>query len=221
MHLDLFCDYFITDKSRRRLKTATFIMFLVLAAEKILSGTTAAYKGGVVDFYFSLTLLDIACVLIYISTAFLIRARVKYEYLVIPDFFLLAIKLCVIASEAVFLLTERNAAVTEKFSAAEHIIESVLFATFLICMFVGELSHGRHMPNFSSVCMNLLAICFPVTVLLETAKMIMAYEGHQNLYVAAFNFVKNVLSEAFLDVPYFLLILMVCLTTNKKEQTEE
>ncbi len=223
MDLDLFSDYFQTDKSRRRLKIATFIMFLVLAAEKILSGIGAVYRGGAVEFYFSLTLPDIACVVIYLSTALLIAARVGYSRLVIPDFFLLAIKLYVIAAETVFLLTARDATAVEIFSSAEHIVEAVLFSAFLICMFTGELSHGKRLPNFSSVCMNLLMICFPVTVLMEVGKVIIANEVHQNHFVTAFNFVKDVLGEAFLDLPYFLLILMVCLTAPRgyKEVGEE
>ncbi len=215
MDLELFSDFFASEKRQRSLKTATFLMFIMLALEKVISGTSAAYKNGTVVFDFSLEIVDLICIAIYVSTATLIALQVRYERLVIPDFFLLVVKLYIIIAETVFLLTNKTASFLEKFSAGEHIIEAVLFGAFLICMFIGELSHGKRMPNFSSVCMNLLMICFPMTVLLEIGKVIIENKVHLNHFVIVFNFVRDVLSEAFLDVPYFLLILMVCLTANK------
>lgn len=216
MDLDLFSDYFTTKERQHKLRNITMLMFFMLAAEKIISGMTLISTGGALRAGIeNIKVLDVICVIIYLSTAILIAARVRYERIVIPDFFLLGVKLIVIAEETVFLLTEKDAAFIDKFSAGEHILEAVLFGAFLICMFVGELSHGKKLPNFATVCMNLIMICFPVTVLLEIGKVIIAYEVHRNPYITMFNFVRDVLGEAFLDVPYFLLILMVCLTSNR------
>lgn len=212
MDLDHFSDYFKTAERQRKLKIATFIMFLLLAVEKQLSCVGAAVIEGKPQIISEITFPDVVSINIYIATAVLIAARVRYDRLVIPDFFLLGLKLCIIAEKSVFLITERDAAFLDKFSAVEYIIEAALFAAFLICMFTGELSHGKRMKNFSSVCMNLLMICLPVTVLLEVAKMIIAVADGQSRMLSGFNFVWGVLNETFLDVPYFLLILMVCLT---------
>lgn len=215
MDLDLFSDYFATHKRQHALRTATMIMFFMLAAEKLISSVGVTVSGGSLRLYSTINILDIICICIYISTAVLIIRRVGYDRLVIPDFFLLGVKLCIIVTDILFLLTQKDAPLIEKFSAGEHIIEAAIFAAFLICMFTGELSHGKRLPNFAHVCMNLLMICFPVTVLLEVGKVIIANEAHQNYYVTIFNFVRDVLGEAFLDVPYFMLILMVCLTNPR------
>jgi len=216
MDLDLFSDYFTTEKRQHGLRIITMLMFFMLAAEKILSGMTLISAGGALKVSIeNIKILDVVCVIIYLTTAVLIAAHVRYERIVIPDFFLLGVKLIVIAEETIFLLTERDASFLDKFSAGEHILEALLFAAFLICMFVGELSHGKKLPNFATVCMNLLAICFPITVLLEIGKVIIENNVHLSPYVIMFNFVRDVLGEAFLDIPYFLLILMVCLTANR------
>ncbi len=212
MDINLFSDYFKSAERQRKLKIVTFIMFLMLAVEKLLSCVGAAVIEGKPQIISEITFPDAVSINIYIATAVLIAAHVRYDRLVIPDFFLLGLKLSVIAEKSLFLITERDAAFLDKFSAVEYIIEAALFAAFLICMFIGELSHGRRLPNFSSVCMNLLMICLPVTVLLELGKMLLAAAEGQSRLLIGFNFVWGVLNETFLDVPYFLLILMVCLT---------
>lgn len=214
MDLDLFEGFFESEKRQRKLKTVTMIMFIALALEKLLSSVEAGFAGGRFTIYSDIDFLDIICINIYFATALLIGLKVRYDRLVIPDFFLLGVKLCIIATDVIFLIVCPGASLIEKFSAGEHIIEASLFAAFLICMFVGELSHGKRLPNFAHVCMNLLMICYPVTVLLEIGKLLIAERIHENHYITMFHFVRDVVGETFLDVPYFLLILMVSLTKH-------
>ncbi len=215
MDLDLFADYFSTSEQQRRLRRAVMIMFFALAFEKLLSGVDMKIENGAAVLYPAITFLDMVCVAIYLSTALLISRKVPYSRLVIPDFFLLGVKLWVIVSETVFLITKTGASALDRFSAVEHVTEAVLFAAFLVCMFTGELSHGKRLPNFANVCMNLLMVCLPVTVLMEAAKVFIANEARINEFIVGFHFVRDVLGEMFLDVPYFMLILMVSLVPDE------
>ena len=55
-----------------------------------------------------------------------------------------------------------------------------------------------------------LLLIFPTTVVIETIKALIEAEFFSYpVSVMTFNFVKAVSKEIFLDIPYFLLVLMV------------
>ncbi len=204
--------YFADLSRQRKLKIFTFAMFLALMIEKLLSGATAAYMGNDVHFYFSLSIKDVICAAIYLSTAFMLAVGVEYKYLLIPDFVLFAIKGFNIISGVTRIVTQSQIDIIAELSVIESIVESFLFAMFLLALFAGKLSHGKILPNFPVLCLRLLIFCFPVTVIFEIVKLVVATELHQYPFIVCFNFAKGVLNEAFLDLPYFLLVLTVCFT---------
>lgn len=211
MTKDKIKEYFLDIEKQKKLKKLTIIMFIALIIEKICSGATAVYNNGVIDFNFSLTSIDIVCVLIYISTTLLVAAEVKYKYIVIPDMILLGVKLFNIVY-GLFVLFYNDFTMDKTCAIVEKIIESVIFSVFLIILFIGKLSKGKYLSDFSIRCLRILMACFAITVVFEVVEIILAVENHKYLFLIVFDFIKGILNEGFLDMPYFLLVLTLCFT---------
>lgn len=197
--------------SQRRLWLWTLWMFAFLAVEKVLASSVTVSINGMLQFAFSPSAVDIICVAVYATMVILIAARVPYIYLLMPDFVLLFVKLYS-AIVATTVLAGGRPAVSETLGAVESALESVLFAMFLGVLLAGKLGHpqsriGRRYPLY---CMWLLLACLPVTVAFEIVKCVIAVEMHQYPIAVIFEFSKNVLGEALLDLPYYLMILMLC-----------
>ncbi len=197
--------------SQRRLWLWTLYMFAFLAIEKVLAATVTVSENGMWQCAFSLGAVDILCVAVYVTMVILIAARVPYIYLLMPDFVLLFVKIYTAIVSAASLVGGRPA-VSETISAVESALESVLFAMFLGVLLAGKLGHpqsriGRRYPLY---CMWLLLACLPVTVVFEIIKCVIGVEMHRYPLAVIFEFLKNVLGEALLDLPYYLMILMLC-----------
>ncbi len=210
---------FSKEKPAHDLRLFTFTMFLFLVVEKALSTATAIYQKGEIQISFSLKEIDIISILIYGSMAVLIALRVKYKFLLIPDFALLAVKIYTMVYAIGNLFSADYNTLLSTLSSIETLVESFLFAIFLLTLFAGKLLHTKHRfsQEYPFHCMRLLIFCFPVTVAFEIIKIFIATELHQYPFVIIFNFAKGVLNEAFLDLPYFLLVLLVCFVPQEKK----
>lgn len=206
---------------QQRLWLWTLWAFAFLAVEKVLVSTVTVGDNGTWQFAFSLGVVEILCVAVYVTMVILIAARVPYIYLLMPDFVLLFLKLYS-AIAATTVLVGGRPAVNETLGAVESALESVLFAMFLGVLLAGKLGHpqsriGRRYPLY---CMWLLLACLPVTVAFEIVKCVIAVEMHQYPLAVIFEFSKNVLGEALLDLPYYLMILMLCFVPQPHKEKQ-
>lgn len=215
-------ELFHSARRQQQLWQWTRWMFVFLAVEKVLSGAVAVYEERQLHFAFSLGDVDLICIAVYAAVAILITLRVRYTYLLFPDFVLFGVKIYT-AAAAVVTLFKGGMIVTDTLAAVETTAESVLFASFLAVLFWGKLSHahGRITRRYPLYCARLLIACFVVTVLFEVVKCVAAVELHQYPFVVAFNFVKGVLGETLLDAPYYLLLTMLCFVPQKHGHTQE
>ena len=194
----------------KHMNTVTFIMFILLAFEKIASGATMRLDAGRTFFDFTFSFADIVQLLVYISMAVLIWQRVNQKYLLIPDFVLLCIKLYAAVSGLVTLLGVHYSNLLGELSVLEKTVESLLFSAFLIALFAGKLSHGKRLPAYCPiVCLAVLSLCVPVTVVFEVLKFYVEEQMNYPLYMEIFIFLRGLLNEIFLDLPYAMLILLV------------
>ncbi len=186
----------------KRIRTLAGIFFCFLVCEKLLSGFS--YDTA---FYFAFSVADGISVAVYLSTAILLLAGVRKQYLLIPDFVLLGVKLHGVITEIVLLVTAGVSAVK-----LEHIAEGVLFCSFLIILFAGKLSHKRTPFHhwYPIYCICLLVLCFTVTLTIEVGVYLTQIFDTVTPFALTFGFMKNVLNEAFLDLPYFLLVVTAC-----------
>lgn len=211
--------FFHNTKNQHNLRVATFVMFLLLIAEKMLTSATAVFSSGELHFSFIIKPLDIICILVYCAVAVLLAAKVKYKYLLIPDFFLLAVKLYTAGKSLYELITLHGSSTDyDKISALSKATESLLFSLFLVLLFIGKLIHTRraYSKNYPFVCMRLLIACFPVTVAFEVTKAWLKTMVNSNSFVVFFELTKNILNEAFLDLPYFLLLLLMAFVPESR-----
>jgi hypothetical protein len=146
----------------------------------------------------------------------LLALRVRYIYLLFPDFVLFGVKLYTLAT-ATYACFFTSLGLVDRLSAVEAMIESAQFALFLFVLFAGKLGHphGRMARRYPLYCMRLLISCFVETVLFEIIKCVVATELHQYPLVVGFNFLKGVVGEALLDLPYYLLISLLCFVPQK------
>ncbi len=205
-------------KRQRRLWLWTMWMFVFLAVEKVLAGTVVTYDNRMLHVAFSLSEISLICVAVYTATAVLVALRVRYIYLLWPDFVLFGVKIYTVAMSC-YSLAFASLGMVDTLSAVEAAVEAVLFALFLLILFAGKLGHphGRMARRYPLYCMRLLICCFPVTVMFEVIKCVVATELHQYPLVVAFNFMKGVVGEALLDLPYYLLISLLCFVPQKNK----
>lgn len=205
----------------RHLNTATFIMFIFLAVEKVVSGATMRYESGRTFFDFTFSMTDVLQLLIYISMVVLISQKVRHKYLLIPDFVLLCIKLYAAVSGIITLSQLHHSNILKELSVLETTVESLMFALFLLCLFGGKLIHNKHIASFFPVmCLAILSFCVPVTVVFEVLKLYVEEQMNYPLHMEIFIFLRGVINETFLDLPYALLILLVFYCHNTSGVSE-
>ncbi len=197
----------------------TFLGFLFLAFETLFSGTVAQYSGGHVTFTMSLSVVQLICMAIYLATAFLISVSSGYKYLIIPDMLLLAVKLYTVFAGGISLWSLGGKELLTEIELVEKVVESLLFSVFLAVMLLGKMAKKRA-PGFYKrapfVCLIILAVCFPFTAAFEVIRLATALGTyHQHIIIAVFNFVKGVINEIFLDIPYALLVLLIYFVPEK------
>ncbi len=214
--------FFSNERHQRTIRSLTFLMFAFLVAEKLLSGAQAVYAGGRVSFSFEFSIADIISLLIYQSMTILLGIQVQYKYLLIPDFALLGLKLYTAWRAAAALLEAGRHTDLWESSQLEALVESVLFSLFLVVLFAGKLDlrSGSFHDAFPIYCLDLLLVCFIATAIFEVVKIFFAAELHQYPFLIVFNFLKGLLGEAFLDLPYLLLVLMVCFIPHHRDSAE-
>lgn len=215
-------ELFHSKERQRQLWQWTRWMFVFLAVEKVLAGAVAVYENRQLHFAFSLHDIDLVCIAVYTAVAILITLRVRYVYLLFPDFVLFGVKIYT-AVTAVITLIKGGLMLPETLAAWEAAAESVLFALFLAVLFAGKLGHphGRAARRYPLYCARLLIACFIVTVLFEAVQCVVAVELHRYPFVVVFNFIKGVLGETLLDAPYYLLLTMLCFVPQKYGPAQE
>lgn len=204
---------YLSQKNRtRHLKLLTVFAFFALTAEKLLAGETFTYSNGHIEAYYTINSLDLVCMLVYFSTAVLLLAEVRNKVLLLPDSMLLGVKLLHVFYCVFALLSPRVLTRIEIFTYIENVAEGLSFAAFLIILFAGKLQKkdNKFHKTYPYICIMLLGFCFVVTLGFEIGKLFVAAEEHINATLSTINFAKNVINEAFLDMPYFLLTLSVC-----------
>jgi len=205
----------------KHINTFTFVMFTALVVEKLASGASMRLAGGKTYFDFSFSVADVLQLLVYVSMAVLISRKVKHKYLLLPDFVLLCIKLYAAVSGLVTLFGVHYSNVLSELSVLEKTVESILFSLFLVFLFAGKLIHSERAPVVCPMlCLGVLAFCVPVTVVFEILKLIVEEQMNYPLHMEIFIFLKGVLNETFLDLPYAMLILLV-FYCHKDEKTVE
>ncbi|MEE0839531.1 MAG: hypothetical protein U0L72_03140 [Acutalibacteraceae bacterium] len=210
--------YFHNAKHQHNLRVATFILFISLVIEKALSSATAFYNSEKLIFTLSFSHTDVICILVYLSVSILLALKVKYQYLLIPDFVLLFVKLYTAVMSIHHLIDYTMHTDYELVSYFSKAIESLLFSLFLILLFIGKLFHTKraYSKNYPFVCMRLLIACFPITVIFEIVKMILKMKTATYPFLLIFDFAKNILNEAFLDLPYFLLLMLMAFVPQNR-----
>lgn len=204
--------FFESKKRQKRLLIITVIMFICLAVETAVSGLLAVYEQGGTHFDFHLKPSKILSITVYLSVAVLLYKKVNYKLLLIPDFFLFGIKLYTVFSSVYYLYGTDTVGYYTTLNELEHITESGLFCLFLLTLFMSKLlpaSESMHL-KLPYICLGSLVLCFPFTVIFEVIKAANETALHAlPLSAAIFNFFVGVVSEAFLDLPYALLLLVV------------
>lgn len=211
-------NYFSDEKKHHVLWAATLSMFVFLLVEKMMSGFSMLYEKGNVNFSFSMHVTDLLCVAVYLTMVVLISVNVRYKYLLIPDGVLFSVKLFIFASGLVRLATHRVNGELPELSVIEETVENLLFVSFLCVFFAGKLlkAERKNVDKIPIICLFVLLFSFVVTVGFEIVKITVEVEAyHYPTVVIAFNFLKGVLNEAFLDLPYILLTLLVYYTPKK------
>ena len=204
--------FFHNEKHQPNLRVATFIMFLSLVIERLLYNADISYKGGNITALLSIKPVDFISIMVYFTVSVLLALKVRYTYLLIPDFFLLGVKLYT-AGTSIYKITMHSGELGnyEIFTYFSKAMECVLFSAFLILFFIGKLCHtGRsYSHRYPFVCMHLLISCFPITVIFEAIKVIISYSDSKYPIVLFLRFAGNIINEAFLDLPYLLLLLLM------------
>ncbi len=212
-------EYFQEGHNCHKHSVVTFFGFLFLAFETVFSGTVATYSGGHVTFTMSLSVAQLICIGIYFATAFLVTVSAGYKYLVIPDVLLLAVKLYAVFVGGVSLWDLGGKELLAEIALVEKVVESLLFSVFLAIMLAGKMAKKkapRFYKNAPFVCLIILAVCFPFTAVFEIIRLTTALGAYQqHIAIAIFNFVKGVINEIFLDIPYALLVLLIYFVPEK------
>lgn len=210
--------FFENQKRQKALVAITFVMFLSLAAETLLSGFSAVYEQGDTHFVFQLKATKTISIFIYISVALLLLLRVDYKILLIPDIVLFSVKLYSAFHAFQHLYTADYEDPLNLLTEWESLLENGLFCLFLLTLFACKLlpsSESMHL-KLPYICFTALILCFPVTVFFESIKISIEAATHIMPFSAAlFNFLIGVLSEAFLDLPYALMIFIVFFVPHK------
>lgn len=215
--------YYSDSRHRTIHKYATFFMFVALAVESLIDYAEAFYYEGDLVFRISLEPDKIAFTLIYFTVALLIGLKVRYKFLLIPDFFLLLLKLYTAVKALLSLISFEGFSLLEPecCALAETFTENLLFSLFLIVLFTGKLSHlaQKAHDRLPFLCLLTLAVCIPFTLFFESVSFVQQLITAENTTaLSLFNFVRGILNEFFLDMPYALLIILLFFIPEKGKQ---
>ncbi|MBO5955371.1 MAG: hypothetical protein J6Q10_01060 [Clostridia bacterium] len=208
--------YFSSNHRDHKLFVFTVFAFLFLALESVFSETSALFVDGHIVFSVQLSITKILSIFIYLSTTILIACAVRYKLLLIPDLFLLMIKIYT-ATTGIIALCHSESALVE-ITYLEKTVEGILFSLFLISLIVGKLlkkpqSLVRKVPFF---CLLMLLLCLPFTIFFEVAKLATSLTFfHKNTFITVFNFSRVIINEICLILPYGMLILVMYFVPEK------
>lgn len=205
--------WFSKGSRHKTLTYVTAVFFILLVAEKLTECISPSFWQGVSGFSVTMTLGDFFSIAVYTAMVILIFLKVDYKYLLIPDGLLFVSKLIHVIEGFCHLFPIEENDILTQITAIEEIVDNFLFMVFLMIFFSGKII--RHLAGYVKflipyVCILSLILTFPTTVVLETIKVLVEAEFFSYpVSVMTFNFVKAVSTEIFLDIPYFLLVLMV------------
>ena len=207
--------YFSDKKRAHKIFAATVFMFLFLALETVFSCTVATYSHGHMIFYIELSVTKIFGVLIYLSTAILVASAVRYSFLLIPDFFLMILKSYITVTAFISLGGTPD---DINLTTLETAVEGLLFSLFLAIMLLGKLL--KHHPMFVKrspfIGLWALILCFPFTLGFEIAKLLITFDTPDTqTAIVIFDFLKKIIHEIVLDIPYALLIITMYFVPEK------
>ena len=178
------------------------IMFLLLTLEKLISGINFADTLS-----HTLSVTDVLCTGIYFSTGLLLLCGASKRHLLVPDIVLFAVKLYILITNTVALCrAPYNIAYMEK------VAECLFFICFLAIFFAGKMIHKSSTFHrmYPLYCMLMLTVCLFVTMVFETGILACALEAHMVTPHTWISFLKTVLNEVCLVLPYFFLVITVC-----------
>lgn len=212
--------YFSKAKRHEVLTYVTAVFFILLVIEKFTECISPGFWQGISGFSLSVSFGDLFSMLVYFSMFVLILLKVDYKYLLIPDGLLFISKLIHVIEGFTHLFPLRDGDILTQVTAIEEIVDNFLFMVFLMIFFSGKLIKklaGYIKFLIPYVCILSLVLTFPTTVVLETIKVLIEAEFYAySISVMAFSFVRAVAREMFLDIPYFLLVMMVYCKPHRK-----
>lgn len=217
-------EFFEKKKRQRHIVTVTAALFFCTALEILFSSITAVYEFGQVSFDFHPTPAKFICILVYIAVSVLIALKVNYKYLLIPDFFLLCVKLWYVFTDINMILNLQTVGGTAGFTMWETLTESALFSVFLLTLFASKLLHipDRLHSKLPFLCLFALSLCFPFTLMFEIMKVVSNAALHAlPSSVSFYNFAVGILTEVFFDLPYVLMIFIVFFVPQKRGKGAE
>ncbi len=205
--------WFSKGNRHKNLTYITAVFFILLVAEKFTECIASGFWQGISGFSVTMTFGDFFSIFVYSAMVVLIFLKVDYKYLLIPDGLLFLSKFIHVIEGFDHLFPLENNDILMQITAIEEIVDNFLFMVFLMIFFSGKLI--KHLAGYVKflipyVCILSLILTFPTTVVLETIKVLIEAQFYAYpMSVMTFNFVKAVSTEIFLDIPYFLLVLMV------------
>lgn len=201
-------NYFSCKDRHKKLTRLTFVMFCILTAEKISVIVFESFSNG----HFYIDAVETVGFAIDLTLAVLIVAKVRYKFLMIPDFVFLIVKLIAVISGTVLLFKVNKTDFSTKFAAVESITENLLFSLFLIVFFMGEMikKQMKITMKLPFISIGALLISFFAAIVFETVRIplhsqLLSYESA----VLLLNFFKGFTVEFLLHFAYLLLVLMV------------
>ncbi len=212
-------NFFENEKRQHRLYVATVCAFAFLIIEKFITSMTDITLTGGIKVDFSFGIKDLICMGVYFCVAALLLHGVTYKFILIPDSVLFAIKLHILIMSLINLFSVEKIGLLTELTLIETVTESFFFALFLTILFTGKLtSNARFKKICPFLCIAALAVCLPATVVFEGIKVFVEETYfHLPLSFTVLIFIRNLVNEMCLDLPYALLvILMFFVPQNKK-----
>ncbi len=215
--------FFEGEKRQRNLYIATVCAFVFLIMEKFTASMTDITLTGGIQVDFSFGIKDLICVCVYVCVSALLLCGVKYKYILIPDSVLFAIKLHILIMSTVELFSVEKIGLLTELTLIETVTESLFFALFLTVLFVGKLtSNARFKRTCPFLCISALAVCLPATVVFEAIKVFVEETYfHLPLSFAFLIFIRNLVNEMCLDLPYALLVMLMFFVPQNKKRLSE
>ncbi len=213
--------FFENEKTQRNLYIATVCAFAFLIVEKFATSMTDITMTGGIQVDFSFGIKDLICMCVYVCVSALLLRGVKYKYILIPDSVLFAIKLHILVMSLVNLFSVEKIGLLTELTLIETATESFFFALFLTILFTGKLtSNVRFKKICPFLCIAALAVCLPATIVFEGIKVFVEETYfHLPLSFTVLIFIRNLLNEMCLDLPYALLVMLMFFVPQNKKET--